>query len=78
MYPSYPVKEFFQFIADIFVNGLFLPLDWLRYWQDQTWYGANLINWGFLLIFFVLFGYWLYKLKIFHDHDKHHTHEAHR
>lgn len=78
MYPSYPVKEFWHFIAHIFEHGFFVPLDGLRHWQLSTWWGANLINWVFLLTFFVLFGYWLFKLNIFHEHDKQNTHETHR
>lgn len=77
MYPT-PAADFFHWIAHIFEDFLLVPLGYLRHLQDQTWWGANLINWVFIAIFFVLFFYWLHKLKVFADHDKKHTPETHR
>lgn len=75
---SRPAYEFFHWIGHVFQDFLLVPLHYLRHFQDQSWWGANAVNWVFLAIFFVLFGYWLYKLKIFHDHDQEHTPETHR
>lgn len=78
MIQSYPMTDFFNWIAHIFEDFLFIPLDYIRAWQDHTWWGAQLINFVFILIFTGLFVYWLYKLKIFHEYDKDHTKETHR
>lgn len=78
MYPSYPVYDFFQWIAHIFEDFFFIPLDYIRHWQDQSWWGANLVNFIFLGIFFVFLFYWLYKLKVFYDWDKENIPETHR
>lgn len=78
MYYSYPAYDFFHWIAHIFEDFFFIPIEYLRHLQDQTWWGANMVNWVFIIIFFVLFFYWLYKLKIFHDYDSEHTPENYR
>lgn len=78
MKPSYPLYDFFKGIQALFEDFLFLPLDYIRHWENQTWFGANLLNWVFLIIFFILFGYWLYKLKVFYDYDQENTPETHR
>ncbi len=75
---TYPWLHFWQWIAYIFEHFFFVPIDGLRHWQDQTWWGANIVNWIFILIIAALFIYWLFKLKIFHDHDKENTPETHR
>lgn len=69
----YPLYDFFQWIQHIFVDFLFIPIDHIRALQDETWWGANAINLTFMVIFFILFGYWLFKLKIFWDYDKENT-----
>lgn len=78
MNPSYPVYDFFQWIAHIFEDFLFIPIDYMRHWQDQTWWGANLINWVFIIIFLLAFGYWLNQLKLFYEYDKENKPETHR
>ncbi|MAZ26821.1 MAG: uracil phosphoribosyltransferase [Cytophagaceae bacterium] len=65
------LKDFFYGIADLFVNVLFAPMDLLREWQLDTWWGANIFNWIFILIGFVALAYWLNQLKIFNDGDDH-------
>lgn len=69
MYYSTPTADFWHWIAYIFEHFFLIPIDYLRHFQDQTWWGANLVNWVFISIIFVLFCYWLYKLNIFHDSD---------
>lgn len=70
MVENYPLYDFFRWIGHIFEDFLFIPIDQIRHLQDESWWAANAINWVFMIIFFVLFGYWLFKLKIFYDHDK--------
>jgi len=78
MQENYPLYDFFKWIEHLFVDFLFIPLDYIRALENESWWGANLFNWVFLLIFFVLFGYWLYKLKVFHEFDKENVKETHR
>ncbi len=78
MYPSYPLYDFFKWLEHIFEDFLLIPFDYIREWQDHTWWGANLINFIFIAIFFGLFLYWLYKLKVFHEYDQENTPETHR
>lgn len=75
---STPAADFFHWIEHIFEDFFFIPLEYLRHFQDNTWWGGNVINWIFILILFGLFCYWLYKLKIFYDYDEEHTPEDHR
>lgn len=76
--PSYPLTDFFYWIAHIFEDFFLIPIDYIRHWQDETWWGAQGVNFIFIFIFSALFVYWLYKLKIFSDYDKQHTKETHR
>ncbi|MGA8853328.1 MAG: uracil phosphoribosyltransferase [Christiangramia sp.] len=64
------MKDFFEGIAWLFENILFYPLDALRYLQMDSWALANVINWIFVIIGILAFGYWMKQLKIFHDEDK--------
>lgn len=75
---NYPLYDFFQWVERIFDNFLLVPFEYLRAWENETWWGANFINWIFMAIFFILFSYWLYKLKVFHDYDKENVKETHR
>ena len=61
------MKEFFYAIQDLFVNVLFAPFDALRSLELQSWFGANVISWIFLLIGLVAFVYWMRELKKFND-----------
>lgn len=70
--------NFFEWIAHIFQDFFFIPFEYIRHWQDHTWWGANLINMFFIIVFTGLFFYWVYKLKIFQDYDKDNTPETHR
>lgn len=55
------MKSFFEGIADLFVNVLFAPLDFLRF--TDSWALANILNWLFMLIGSVAFVYWMLELK---------------
>lgn len=43
-------KSIFEGIQTLFVDGLLLPLDFLRKLELTSWFGANLINWIFMFI----------------------------
>ncbi len=58
---------FWEAIASIFEDALFIPYDILRKLELTTWWGANAISWIFLLIGAVLFIYWMLKLKHFKE-----------
>jgi hypothetical protein len=64
------MKDFFEFIESIFVDVILLPLDWLRELQLDSWAGANLLNWVFMIIGMLAFCYWLLQLKKFTDEEK--------
>lgn len=58
----------FRWIGSLFTDFLFLPLEWIRLQiatQSFGWWISNLINWGFLLVLLVLFGYWMKESKRF-------------
>lgn len=61
------MKDFFEAIAALFEDVLFLPLDALRELQDESWFAANALNWLFILIGFVALVYWLKQLKSYSD-----------
>jgi len=61
------MKEFFYAIQDLFVNVLFAPFDALRSLELESWLGANVMSWIFLLIGLVAFVYWMRELKKFND-----------
>ncbi|MDY0780335.1 DUF6341 family protein [Tenacibaculum sp. IB213877] len=51
----------FRLIGDLF-KILFMPFEWLRLTVakgNAGWWAANAINWVFVLILFVLLGYWI-------------------
>ncbi|MGO3184424.1 MAG: DUF6341 family protein [Aequorivita sp.] len=58
---------FWEGIASIFENTLFIPLDALRKLELSTWWGANMISWVFLLIGAIAFTYWMLQLNKFHE-----------
>lgn len=58
----------FRWIGSLFTDFLFLPLEWIRLQiatQSFGWWISNFINWGFLLVLLVLFGYWMKESKRF-------------
>lgn len=58
---------FWEAIASIFQNTLFIPLDALRTLELSTWWGANIVSWIFLLIGAAAFIYWMIHLNNFHE-----------
>ena len=57
------MKDFFYGIQDLFVNGLFAPLDYLRNLELENWFGASALNWMFMAIGFVAFVYRMKELS---------------
>ena len=56
------MKAFFEAIKDFFVNFIFkYTMDPFRFME--SWAMANILNWGFMLIGFVAFIYWMLQLK---------------
>lgn len=64
------MKDFFEGIASLFEDVLFLPLDALRELQDESWWAANGLNFVFVLIVLVAFVYWMLQLKSFDENDQ--------
>lgn len=61
-------SNIFKWIGSLFSDFLFLPYEWLRLkiaLSDLGWWKANAVNWMFLLILLVLFGYWMYQSRKF-------------
>ncbi|MEH6679600.1 MAG: uracil phosphoribosyltransferase [Sediminicola sp.] len=59
------MKAFFEGIADLFVNYLFWPFDQLRHMEN--WWGANFLNWIFMIIAAAAMVYWMIQLKKYND-----------
>ncbi|NVJ63139.1 MAG: uracil phosphoribosyltransferase [Flavobacteriaceae bacterium] len=55
-------------IETLFVDFLFAPLDAIRFMDN--WWLQNTVNWMFVVIGFVAFGYWMKQLKIFEDNNE--------
>ncbi|MBC6997543.1 MULTISPECIES: DUF6341 family protein [Bacteroidota] len=62
------MTSFFKGIEELFVDYLFWPLDQLRFME--SWWGANFLNWIFMLIGFVAFVYWMLQLKQFNENNE--------
>ena len=59
------MKAIWKFIESLFVDGLFIPYDVLRFMDN--WWLANTVNWIFVLIGMTAFGYWMKQLKGFNE-----------
>lgn len=59
------MKSFFEGIQFLFVDVLFAPLDFLRALELSSWFGANAINWIFVIICASAMVYWIKQLQIF-------------
>ncbi|MGB5435455.1 MAG: uracil phosphoribosyltransferase [Maribacter sp.] len=62
------MRAFFEAIQDLFVNGLFLPFDFLRFLGN--WWVANTINWIFFALCSIAFVYWMLQLKKSNDNNE--------
>jgi len=59
------MKNFFEGIAWLFEEILFLPYNVLRNLELSNWTLANIVNWAFLLIGFTALIYWVLQLNLF-------------
>lgn len=59
------MKNFFEGIAWLFEEVLFLPYTLLRQLEETSWTLANSVNWIFLLIGFAAMIYWVLQLNLF-------------
>ena len=67
------MKAFFEGIAWLFEEILFLPYGVLRELELTSWTLANSVNWIFLIVGFSAMVYWVVQLNIFEksgDEDK--------
>lgn len=55
-------------IETLFVDYLFAPLDAIRF--VDNWWLQNTVNWLFVVIGIVAFGYWMKQLKIFDENNE--------
>ncbi|MDC3079380.1 uracil phosphoribosyltransferase [Flavobacteriaceae bacterium] len=61
------MKTFFEAIAYLFQEVLFIPFNLLRELELTSWFLANGINWVFLIVGFAAATYWIGQLKKFSD-----------
>ncbi len=64
------MKEIFEGIAWIFEEILFYPLDALRELELSSWWGANALNFIFILVGFAAFFFWMKQLKQYNDNNE--------
>jgi hypothetical protein len=57
------MKNIIEIIEFLFVEVLFLPLDFLRKLELSSWFAASLINWIFMFICLYFLVYWMKQLK---------------
>jgi len=61
------MKAFFEGIQWLFENVLFIPHDFFRKLELSSWFGANIINWIFMIICTGFMIYWIKQLRIFDE-----------
>ena len=61
------MKAFFEGIQSLFVDFLFVPMDFLRSLELTSWFVANILNWLFMLICASAMVYWILQLR---DHKR--------
>lgn len=61
------MKNFFEAIAYLFEEILFVPLNWLRSLELDNWWLANSFSWLFLCIGFAALIYWVRQLQLFNE-----------
>lgn len=59
------MKAFFEGIAWLFEEILFLPYDLLRQIEANSWTLSNTVNWIFVLVGFSALIYWILQLNSF-------------
>lgn len=61
------MKNFFEAIAYLFEEILFVPLELLRSLELDNWWMANSITWLFVIIGFTALIYWIRQLQLFNQ-----------
>jgi len=64
------MRAFFEGIQWLFENIFFIPQDYLRKLELTSWFGANAINWIFMLICAVATVYWCKQLQFHKDNNE--------
>lgn len=64
------MKAFFETIAYLFEEILFIPFNFLRELEFSNWTLASTINWFFLIIGMIAAVYWVLQLKKFNDNGE--------
>lgn len=64
------MKTFFEGIQWLFENIFFALHDFLRQLELKSWFGANLINWIFMIICAGAMLYWIKQLKLHKDNNE--------
>jgi hypothetical protein len=60
------MRAFFEGIQWLFEEILFIPHNFFRELELTSWFGANIINWLFMIVCAVAMVYWCKQLKL-HD-----------
>ena len=59
------MKAFFESIAWLFEEILFLPYSFFRELELSSWILANSVNWVFVVVGFSAMIYWVLQLNLF-------------
>jgi len=62
--------SFFNAIASLFEDILFVPMDWFAKLELSNWWLANILTWIFIIICTVAFVYWMKQLQIFASNNE--------
>lgn len=63
------MRSFFEAIQWLFVDFLFVPLNAIRALELKTWFGANTLNWIFMIVCAYYIVYWIKQIKLTSDVD---------
>lgn len=61
------MKSFFEGIQDLFENSFSVLFNGIKEFELSNWWGANTLNWIFMLIGAVAMVYWMIQLKGYSD-----------
>ena len=59
------MKNFFEGIAWLFEEILFIPYNIMRDFEGTSWTLSNSVNWIFMIVGFLAMVYWIVQLNIF-------------
>jgi len=64
------MRSFFEGIQWFFENIMFIPHNFFRKLELVTWFGANIVNWIFMIICAVATVYWIKQLKLHEQNNE--------